>query len=92
MKRVLYLAPYDFNKFGGGNQAVRAYMDSVLDIFGRERVDVMTGSEFKMLPEYKDLNLILVQRRLKIRSYFELLFGYLERWIIPITRIRINMI
>lgn len=84
MKRVLYLAPYDFNKFGGGSQAVRAYMDSVLDIFGKERVDVMTGSEFKMLHEYEDLNFILVQRRLKIRSYFDLLLGNLERWIKPI--------
>lgn len=81
MKKILYVASNDFNKYGGGRQAVRAYLDSVLEIFGGEYVDVLSGTEYVPLEEYKDLNYIKYSKRSRFISYKEVLLkGYLERW------------
>lgn len=80
MKRVLYIASVDFNKYGGGAQAVRAFLDSTLDIFGADRVDVMAGNDYIFRDEYKNINYILVQKRSRLYGYYEVLKGYMERW------------
>ena len=86
MKRVLFLATNDFNVFGGGPQAVRAYLDSTLEIFGNDNVDVMIGEEYKLLDEYQNLNVIRIPKRAKIRSLYEIFKGTMSRWSIPLLR------
>ena len=86
MKRVLYLATCDFNKTGGGSQAVRAYLDSVLDTYGSERVDVMLGSEYQLLEEYKNIRCIRIPKRKKIHSFWEIFLGIVERWTYPLKK------
>lgn len=86
MKKVLYVATNDFNKLGGGSQAVRAYLDSIIDIFGKEMVDILIGSEYQLLDEYRDLNYIRISKRPKLISYYEILKGCVERWTIPLYK------
>lgn len=80
MKRILYVATNNFNKFGGGPQAVRAYLDSVIDLFGVELVDIMIGDEYVLLDEYKSFHYVKVAKRTRFKSYIELFKGYIERW------------
>lgn len=80
MKKVLFIASIDFNKYGGGAQAVRAFIDSTIDIFGVNRVDIMVGCEYEMLEEYKNYNYIRVEKRTKLKSCWEVSKGYVERW------------
>lgn len=84
MKKILFLATNDFNKFGGGAQAIRAYLDSILEIYGIENVVVMLGDEYELLEEYKILNVIRVKKRSVFRSRLEILMGYMDRWVTPI--------
>lgn len=84
MKRILYVATNDFNKFGGGPQAVRAFLDSTLDIFGKDNVDVLLGTECQLLEEYKDINCIRIPKRSRILCIYELVKGYIERWTTPV--------
>lgn len=86
MKKVLFLATNDFNRFGGGGQAIRAYLDSTLEIFGKDKVDVMVGTEYVMLDEYEDLNFIHVCKRNALISRLEVLCGYLDRWVTPLIK------
>lgn len=86
MKKVLFLATFDFNLWGGGAQAVRAYLDSTLEIFGSDNVDVMIGAEYKLLDEYKNLNTIRVSKRSKIKSLFGFLRGSMARWTLPLQQ------
>lgn len=80
MKRILFVSTGDFNKFGGGSQAIRAYLDSVLDIFGADRVDIMIGSEFTLLDDYKRCSCIKIPKRSRLESYIGLFKGHIERW------------
>lgn len=86
MKKILYVATVDFNKYGGGSQAVRAYLDSVIDIYGNESVDVLVGEEFNLLEEYKDLNCIRIPKRSKLKGLYEFFKGVMVRWTIPLLQ------
>lgn len=87
MKRILYVASVDFNTFGGASQAVRAYLDSLIDIYGNKRIDVLIGDEFELLEEYKGLNCIKVPKRSKLKAFYEILFkGSMVRWTIPLRQ------
>ena len=86
MKKVLFLATFDFNLWGGGRQAVRAYLDSTLEAFGTDNVDVMIGAEYNLLDEYKNLKTIVVPKRSKIKSLFGFLKGSMARWALPLKQ------
>jgi glycosyltransferase involved in cell wall biosynthesis len=85
IKKILFLATNDFNQFGGGAQAIRAYLDSTLDIYGNESVDVMLGEEYELKSEYRNLNVIRVKKRGFLQSRLEVLKGYLDRWVTPMV-------
>lgn len=86
MKKVLFLATFDFTAFGGGSQAVRAYLDSTLEIFGNDNVDVIIGTEYKLLDDYINLKVFKIPKRSLIKSLYELSKGSIARWTIPLEQ------
>lgn len=86
MKKVLFIATFDFNNFGGGAQSTRAYLDSILEIFGKDNVDVVIGTEYKLLEEYKDISVIKIQKRNWIKGIYEMTKGVIVRWTIPLQK------
>lgn len=64
MSKVLFIATANPFIRGGGSQATRAYLDSVIDIYGAENLTVMISEEdiTHIEPEYSNLEFITVKR------------------------------
>ena len=78
--KILYIASLNPFVSGGGAQATLAYMESVLDVYGRANVDIMIPEECVILPEYRDLQYIKVRRRNLFKRCFDYIFGNLSRF------------
>jgi hypothetical protein len=85
-QRVLFVATVDPFRFGGGSQATRAYLDSVLDIYGRDNVDVVISYESKIPKHYSDIKFIKIKKRSKYSSQFYFFIGVLGRFAMPVTK------
>ena len=85
-ERVLYVAPLNPFMPGGGSQATRAYMDATLEIFGRNKVDVMVNKGVLVPDKYKGINFIFVPQRPKLLSYVLFSFGVLGRFAVYVAR------
>ena len=84
--RVLYVALLNPFVSGGGSQATRAYMDATLEIFGRNKVDVMVNKGVLVPDKYKGINFIFVPQRPKLLSYVLFSFGVLGRFAVYVAR------
>lgn len=85
-RRILFVATVDPFKFGGGSQATRAYLDSILEIFGRNNVDVVLPYESNIPNNYSDVNFLKIKKRSKYSSRFYFFLGVLGRFAIPVTK------
>ncbi len=79
-KKVLYIASIDPFKTGGGGQATKAYMQSVLDLFGEENVDIMIGEEYSIPKNYMRLNYCRIGRSSFIKKVLNFLLSMLSRF------------
>lgn len=78
-KKVLFVSAVDLFVNGGGAQATHAYLDASIDIFGRENVVVMLGTQISIPKEYEDLKYVRVPARSKVKSCIGFLNGSLSR-------------
>jgi len=85
-KKILFIATVNPFNFGGGSQATRAYLDSVLDIYNRKNVDVVIPYESNIPINYSDVNFIKIKKRSKFSSILYFLFGVLGRFAMPVTK------
>lgn len=83
MQRILYVANCIPFEHGGGSQATTAYLDAVLDIFGRNQVDVMLSDKTVIPSSYKDVNFIKIPQRNKWFSRVGFLIGKMGRFVDP---------
>ncbi len=84
MVKVLYVtsgSPFDI---GGGSQANRCWFDAVLDIFGRENVDVFIEDTAKIPNNYSNVHYIKIPARNRGRQIVEYFFNYLTRFTRPL--------
>ena len=86
MDKVLFIASCNPFIKGGGSQAVLAYMESVVDIYGTENVDIMIPQECIIPSRYANLGYIKVKKRKAFEKYFDYIVGNLSRFTIPITK------
>lgn len=84
--RVLFVTVLDPFKSGGGPQATRAFMDATIDIFGRNKVDIMTCEGIAIPKDYRDINFIFVPQRPKWLAYLLFPFGILGRFARPLAK------
>lgn len=83
-KKVLYIATCPPFSSGGGSQATRAYMDAVLDIFGRKNVDVMLFEDAFIPENYQDICYIKVPSIALHKQALYFIRGYLSRLTLPL--------
>lgn len=83
--KILFVGTNPFI-FGGGSQATRAYLDSILEIFGRNNVDVVIPYESNIPRNYSDINFIKIKKRSKCSSILYIFFGVLGRFAMPVTK------
>lgn len=78
--RILFVAMLNPFKTGGGSQATRAYLDATIEIFGRDKVDVMTNMGIEVPEDYKDIRFLFVPQRPRLLTYLLFPFGILGRF------------
>lgn len=83
MTKILFVCNCTPFEYGGGSQATTAYLDAVLDIYGRENVDVLCIEGMKVLEGYKDINYIYVPSRTRLTSMVGMLRGVMGRFAEP---------
>ncbi|MFA7628485.1 MAG: hypothetical protein WCY37_03720 [Candidatus Dojkabacteria bacterium] len=86
MKRILFVSSVNLFKTGGGGQATLAYLDSIIDIYGRDNVDVMIPSECDIPKDYQNINYVRIDKRNRYIKYFYYFQGILSRFTIPIIK------
>lgn len=87
MKRVLFVTSCNPFVYGGGAQATRAYMDATIDIFGKEKLDIIIPAESKIPDDYIGCNFILAPERPLWKSIPLLLAGVTGRQEVLATNI-----
>lgn len=84
MKKILFVSATEIFIHGGGAQATHAYLDATLDVFGRENVTVMLGSQVEIPTEYSDLKYIKIKKRSRVQSWWGFFTGALSRMTNPL--------
>ena len=84
--RVLFVTFLDPFQSGGGPQATRAFMDATIEIFGRNKVDIMACEGIAIPKDYQDINFIFVPQRPKWLAYLLFPFGILGRFAKPLAK------
>lgn len=85
-KKVLFVAINSPFGYGGGSQGHHCFLDAVLEIFGRDKIVVMTVAEVKVPQEYQDIQVIKIPRRKIIGQIVGFLMGNLKRFTIPLIK------
>ena len=78
--KVLYVSNTDAFASGGGPQAVHAYLDAVIDIYGKENVTLMVAENCQIPEAYSFLDVFFVPNRNKIAILSGLFVGKLSRF------------
>ena len=82
--RILYIASISPFEKGGGSQAVLCFLDSVLEVYGRNKVDVFTIEETVVPESYQDINFIKIKKRSILARFIGVPFGYIRRLTKPL--------
>lgn len=78
--KVLFVSFTDAFASGGGPQAVHAYLDATIDIYGKEKVTLMVAENCQIPEEYKFLDVVLVPNRSKMSQILGIFLGDLSRF------------
>lgn len=81
MSRVLFVTLENPFSFGGGSQATRAYLDSVIDIYGANQVTVFGWDNYEIPTEYSNVKF---ERIIKNNIFKEYFLGFIS---LDITRL-----
>lgn len=79
-KRILFLSYVDLFKHGGGAQATLSYLEAVLELYGRQNVDVIVPEEVTIVEKYQDICFIKVEHSSKPKIFKQLISGYASRF------------
>ena len=83
--RILFVASLNPFANGGGAQATHAYLDAVLDVFGRHNITLMISDTASIPDDYQDLEIIKIPNRNLIFQIIGYLRGYLSRFTEPLV-------
>lgn len=78
--KVLYVSNTDAFASGGGPQAVHAYLDAIIDIYGRANVTLMVADNCQIPEAYSFLDVVFVPDRNKMTIISGLFVGKLSRF------------
>lgn len=84
MNKILFVAPCPPFSTGGGSQATHAYLDAVLDIYGRKNVTVMVFQEAQIPDNYTDLDYIKIPCLSFFKHIHCFFTGFLSRMTKPL--------
>ena len=85
-KKILFISNNSPFGYGGASQGLHCFLDAVLEIFGRDKVVVMTVAEAKVPQEYKDIQVIKIPKRNMIGQIVGFLMGNLRRFTTPLIK------
>lgn len=85
-KKVLFIANNSPFGYGGASQGLHCFLDAVLEIYGRDKVVVMTVAEADVPQNYQDIQTIKVPRRNKLGQLLGFLTGNLRRFTTPLIK------
>ena len=86
MGNVLFIASGNPFIKGGGSQAILAYMESIIDIYGKDCTDIMIPQECIVPLQYADIKYLKVKRRSTAEKCLDYLTGNLSRFTKPIIK------
>ena len=83
-KKILFVSNNSPFGYGGTSQGLHCFLDAVLELFGREKVVVMTIAEVQVPQSYQDIKTLRIPRRGRIGQIIGFVTGNLRRFTVPL--------